>query len=120
MSDCLGKLYNKDAVLRFLLPAEDGASKADGEEVLAGRVRSLRDVVEIKFEEDKEARKGEAHAGARWICPVTRKQLGPKVKSVYLSPCGHAFSESAIREVAESMCLQVRHQLCFIYQGQFG
>lgn len=108
VSDWLGKLYNKDSVLRFLLPAEDGASKADNEEVLGGRVRSLKDVVEVKFEIDAEAKDAGAHRREKWVCPVTRKELGPKVKSVYLSPCGHAFSESAVREVSERTCLQVR------------
>lgn len=112
MSDSLGKLYNKDAILRFLLPAEDGASKADNEEFLGGRVRSLKDVVEIKFEveheEGSESKKGDGRRGQSWVCPVTRKVLGPNVKSVYIVPCGHAFSESAIKEVSEETCLQVR------------
>ncbi len=148
MSDWLGKLYNKDAVLRFLLPAAAAASaaatdsraatttsgssgsssKADNEAFLAGRIRSLKDIVEVKFEVEQDAdntgstdhragataavaaTKGSAGARRRkerWVCPVTRKELGPSVRSVYLSPCGHAFSEIAIREVAEGSCLQV-------------
>ncbi|EEP76777.1 predicted protein [Uncinocarpus reesii 1704] len=38
--------------------------------------------------------------------PVTNKELGPSVKSVYLVPCGHAFSEEAIREMKSDKCLQ--------------
>ncbi|KAI9823062.1 MAG: hypothetical protein M1832_002716 [Thelocarpon impressellum] len=109
VSDCAGRLYNKDAVLEFLLPAADGSSgKADGEEVLGGRVKGLKDVVEVRFEVDGD---GEGTSGAagkeeRWVCPVTAKQLGPSVKSVYLVPCGHAFSESAVKEVSGEECLQ--------------
>ena len=114
VSDLSGKLYNKDAILEFLLPAGDGTpglSKSDNEEVLEGRVRSLRDVVEVKFqleEEDGVDKSGKASPeGPKWVCPITNKTLGPGVKAVYLVPCGHAFLESAIREVSGENCLQV-------------
>ncbi|KAI9830579.1 MAG: hypothetical protein M1826_004605 [Phylliscum demangeonii] len=144
VSDQAGKLYNKDAVLQFLLPPAaassphegGGPSRADAERFLAGRVRSWKDVVEVKFEEeeavaadadeDEDRRRrppqqqqqqqpqqqrshggGRARTPPRWVCPVTKKVLGPKVKSVYLVPCGHAFSESAIREIAADHCLQL-------------
>ena len=114
VSDLSGKLYNKDAILEFLLPVGDGTpgmSKSDNEEVLEGRVRSLRDVVEVRFETEGET---EAIANGKvspeelkWVCPITNKALGPGVKAVYLVPCGHAFSKSAVREVSGESCLQV-------------
>ena len=114
VSDSSGKLYNKDAILEFLLPPGDGTpgmSKSDNEEVLEGRVRSLRDVVEVRLqtEEESEANpSGKASPrGLKWVCPITNKALGPGVKAVYLVPCGHAFSESAIKEMAGENCLQV-------------
>lgn len=120
VSDCVGNLYNKDAVLKFLLPGEETegiSSKADCEEILCGRVKGLRDVVELKFEVDTEhsdhvADKFEKREG--WVCPITAKQLGPNVKSVYLVPCGHVFSEEAVRQLKEDKCLQVRLPLIFI------
>lgn len=114
VSDCSGQLYNKDTILEYLLPADDGASglsKADYERVLEGRVRSLRDVVEVKFKvtmDTKEKKIG--HGSSRheqWICPVAEKALGPAVKAVYLVPCGHAFSEAGLKEVLSQTCLQV-------------
>jgi hypothetical protein len=115
VSDGAGNLYNKDAVLQFLLmgdEAEGISSKADCEEVLKGRVRGLRDVIEVKFELDKEGGKPRNEMDGRkkehWICPVTHKTFGPNVKAVYLVPCGHAFSEEAIREMKGEKCLQVR------------
>ncbi|KAF7118087.1 hypothetical protein CNMCM5793_007473 [Aspergillus hiratsukae] len=112
VSDCVGNLYNKDAILEFLLPGDDAqgiGSKADCEEILCGRVKGLRDVVELKFEVDTERGEHPSSKHARreaWICPVTAKQLGPGVKSVYLVPCGHVFSEEAIRQLKEDKCLQ--------------
>lgn len=83
------------------------SSKADCEGVLCGRVKSLRDVVEVKFEVDENAADAEGNKKRRFICPVTSKELGPSVKSVYLVPCGHAFSEEAVRETRSDKCLQV-------------
>lgn len=103
VSDSVGNLYNKDAVLKFLLPGDEVegiSSKADCEEFLQGRIKSLRDVVELKFE-------NEDSPGEHWVCPVTNKRLGPNVKSVYIVPCGHAFSDEAIREMKTDQCLQV-------------
>ncbi|RDH28459.1 Rtf2 RING-finger-domain-containing protein [Aspergillus welwitschiae] len=113
VSDSVGNLYNKDAILRFLLPGDEAdgiSSKADCEEILCGRVKGLRDVVELKFEVDTEREahpaNGKQDKREGWICPVTAKQLGPNVKSVYLVPCGHVFSEEAIRQLKGDKCLQ--------------
>ncbi|KAL4788244.1 Rtf2 RING-finger-domain-containing protein [Aspergillus varians] len=111
VSDCAGNLYNKDAILKFLLPGDEIegiSSKADCEEILAGRVKGLRDVVEVKFEIDTDAAGENTKLEKRegWICPVTAKPLGPSVKSVYLVPCGHAFSEEATRQLKGDKCLQ--------------
>lgn len=103
VSDCSGLLYNKDAVLQYLLPAEASTlNREDCDKILLGRIKSLKDVVEVTFETDR-------HQPAdreRWICPVTSKELGPAVKAVYLVPCGHAFSQEAIKEMKAEQCLQ--------------
>lgn len=100
VSDCNGKLYNKDAIIEYLLPAdgEDAVrEKAEKEKVLLGAVKSLKDVVEVKFQVDE---------GGKWICPITNKTLGPGVKAVYIVPCGHAFADSVVKEIEERKCLQ--------------
>ncbi|KAJ5554242.1 hypothetical protein N7513_004201 [Penicillium frequentans] len=116
VSDSVGNLYNKDAVLQFLIgdDAEGISSKSDCEEILCGRVKGLRDVVELHFEVDTErtehpSDKINAHRHQRregWICPITAKPLGAGVKSVYLVPCGHVFTEEAIRQLKGDKCLQ--------------
>jgi hypothetical protein len=131
VSDSAGNLYNKDAILKFLIPSEEVegiSSKADCEEILQGRVKGLRDVVELKLEVDTEHtatgtagnnnnnnninnnNNGNGKMSERWICPITTKQLGPSVKSVYLVPCGHVFSEEAIREMKGDKCLQCNEE----------
>lgn len=98
VSDALGKLYNKDSVLEFLLAEEGSAEKVEGEKVLGGRVGGLRDVVEVKFKVEGEG---------KWVCPVTQVEMGPGAKGVYVVPCGHAFAGSVVREVGGTSCVEV-------------
>lgn len=103
VSDCAGTLYNKDAILEQLLPKDDGVAASivkEKEDVLQGRVKSLRDIVEVKFTTVKEGK------DEKKTCPITSKELGPTARAVYLVPCGHAFSEVAIREVAGDTCVE--------------
>ena len=103
VSDCAGTLYNKDAILEQLLPTDADVPASiikEKEDILQGRVRSLRDVVEVKFTVSREGKE------EKRVCPITSKELGPTTKSVYLVPCGHAFSEVAIREVAGETCVE--------------
>jgi hypothetical protein len=103
VSDCAGTLYNKDAILEQLLPKDDDVPASiikEKEDILQGRVKGLRDVVEVKFTVVKDGK------DEKRICPIISKELGPSTKAVYLVPCGHAFSEVAIREVAGEACVE--------------
>lgn len=79
--------------------------------MLRGAVKSLKDVVEVRFEVDAEATEEGRKKGAGrevWVCPVTREVMGPGVKAVYLVPCGHAFAGSVVKEAGvDRTCLQV-------------
>lgn len=98
VSDSNGKLYNKDSILEFLISGSvnNGVSAEEAEKVTLGAIKSLKDVVEVKFEIETEAKDGSAEV---WKCPITAAKLGPGSKAVYLVPCGHAFSGIAIKEV---------------------
>jgi hypothetical protein len=104
VSDCSGDLYNKDAILQYLLPAEASSiDKDEYEKFIQGRIKGLKDVVEVQFEKEQ----GENGRPDRWVCPVMSKELGPNVKAVYLVPCGHAFSQEAIKEMkSDGKCIQ--------------
>ncbi|KAL8731148.1 MAG: hypothetical protein Q9181_004395 [Wetmoreana brouardii] len=111
VSDSTGNLYNKDAVLEKLLDSSKNIGQEDnvaGDERTAGTIKSLRDVVEVRFKLDEENDNGEVSklGGLRLVCLVTGKRLGPGVKAVYIVPCGHAFSENAVREMAGEQCLE--------------
>ena len=107
VSDALGSLYNKDAVLKHLIAegqkhAETSLSELESKkETSKDRLRSLRDVVEVKFHTAPED-----STGIKFICPITNKILGPGTKAVYLVPCGHAFAESLMATIHEEKCLE--------------
>ncbi|KAL9639845.1 MAG: hypothetical protein Q9164_000665 [Protoblastenia rupestris] len=106
VSDGLGTLYNKSAVLGHLLSIPENGTDKDilvkKGEASKDRLQSLKDVVEVKFHTEN----GATSTTAKWICPVTNKILGPGTKAIYFVPCGHAFAESVATEVQGENCLQ--------------
>lgn len=112
VSDYQGRLFNKDSIIEFLLPSEevDASRKVELAELLQGAITSLKDVVEVKLELEEalaaKSTRGANGRSERWVCPVTRQELGPGSKAVYIVPCGHAFSGSAVKEVSGEQCLQ--------------
>jgi len=103
VSDCNGKLYNKQSILEYLLPGSD--EKAEQDKVLAGAVKSLKDVVEVYFHSDDVEKNSNGAVKTRWICPITNKPLGPGSRAVYLVPCGHAFTAEGVKEVKDGHCV---------------
>jgi len=103
VSDSNGKLYNKETIIEYLIPSDDLSEKAEADKILQGSVKSLKDIVEVRFEVDTSA---PTKSGRQvWKCPITSDILGPGSKAAYLVPCGHAFSGSAIKEVSGEKCL---------------
>lgn len=103
VADYTGDLYNKDAIIQFLLPDDVSTlDKAEAESFIQGRIKALKDVVEVQFEVEHDERMNTD----KWVCPVTRKELGPNVKAVFIVPCGHAFSSEAIKEMKSNECVQ--------------
>ncbi|CAN6642987.1 hypothetical protein TRVA0_019S01970 [Trichomonascus vanleenenianus] len=94
VSDYRGKLYNKEAILEWLLSPQDFTPL---QKDLISHVKSIRDVVPLEFSEEN----------GQWVCPVTKKSIKEEcstVKFVYLVPCGHVFAESAIKNIPGNTC----------------
>ncbi|KAL8951627.1 MAG: hypothetical protein Q9222_002427 [Ikaeria aurantiellina] len=109
VSDSTGNLYNKDAVLENLLSTNEQSKNENiaGNDQTAGTIKSLRDIVEVRFKVDEDDEDALSSKNTlRLVCPITGKRLGPGVKAVYLVPCGHAFAEIAIREMPGEHCLE--------------
>ncbi|KAF5676155.1 Replication termination factor 2 [Fusarium heterosporum] len=90
VSDWRGRLYNYEAMLNGLMPSDD---PADITPASLG-IKSLRDVTKLKVSKN----------GDKLVCPISMKELGPAVKTVYLVPCGHVFADVAMKEIQEKAC----------------
>uniref|UniRef100_A0A8C4WDZ1 Replication termination factor 2 n=1 Tax=Gopherus evgoodei TaxID=1825980 RepID=A0A8C4WDZ1_9SAUR len=97
----LGRLYNKDAVIEFLLDKSSDKSLVQA----ASYIRSIKNVTELNLADnpawkgDKGNTKGDKYDDiqcARFICPV--------VGFVFLRNCGCVFSERALKEIKTEVC----------------
>lgn len=103
VGDALGNLYNKEAVINWLL---DRTQFSKGQKDLAKHITSLKDVVEIH---PKYVISGKRPT---WICPLSQKDVRKEslsTKFVYIVPCGHVFSKNAITELDETVCSECEH-----------
>ncbi|KAG0231993.1 Rtf2 RING-finger-domain-containing protein [Mortierella sp. GBAus27b] len=106
----LGKLYNRDAVLEFLL---DRTAHGDGD-VICKHIRTLKDVVTLQLEPNPTFSESQTSSltnhdqepVARYICPVTLKEMNGKHRFVYLDTCGCVMSEQAMKEVPSKTCIK--------------
>lgn len=120
VADALGKIYNKDALIEFLLapastpdtPVSSRPFGADGL-LAAGHLRSLKDVQDLKLTPASSTGQlsvasainagngGQIEYGkARWECPITMRGMNGSVKFVYVKGCGCVASEVGLRELA--------------------
>ncbi|KAH8918581.1 DUF602-domain-containing protein [Atractiella rhizophila] len=116
----LGKLYNKDAVISFLLHRSSASSTAatssfgaDGA-LVASHLTSLKDVTTLNLTPNpafspKEGKNGNATFGtvadgkAQWVCPISMKEMnGLSGKFGYFEECGCVLSEQGLKEVRAS------------------
>ncbi|NP_956036.1 replication termination factor 2 [Danio rerio] len=105
----LGRLYNKDAIIEYLL---DKSAERPNTEVVA-HIRSLKDVKELNltdnpaWEGERRNIKGDCYEDmhlAMFICPVVGLEMSGKHKFFFLQTCGCVFSERALREVKTVIC----------------
>ncbi|KAI4890379.1 hypothetical protein NFI96_029125, partial [Prochilodus magdalenae] len=105
----LGRLYNKDAVIEYLL--DKSAERPNVE--IAAHIRGIKDVKELNltdnpaWEGERRNAKGDCYEDmhcAMFICPVVGLEMNGKHKFCYLQTCGCVFSERALREVKTEIC----------------
>ncbi|KAI0078545.1 DUF602-domain-containing protein [Panus rudis PR-1116 ss-1] len=97
VSCALGKLYNKDALLEYLL---DRSAYGDGDQI-CGHIRSLKDVKTLKLTPNSS--KPDPAAGiAPFVCPLNFKEMNGSQPFVYLWTCGCVFSQAGFKAVSKS------------------
>ncbi|XP_013888633.1 replication termination factor 2 [Austrofundulus limnaeus] len=105
----LGRLYNKDAVIEYLL--DKTAERPNSEAVT--HIRGIKDIKELnltdnpEWEGERRNAKGDKyediHCGM-FICPVVGLEMNGKHRFCYLQTCGCVFSERALKEVKTEIC----------------
>ena len=117
VSCALGKLYNKDSIIEFLL---DRSTYGDGENICS-HVRSLKviqpNLIELKtysVQQDVKTLKmtlnsiplpngsSELTEQAQFVCPLSMKEMNGSQPFVYISTCGCVFSQAGLRTVTSS------------------
>ena len=98
----LGNLYNKEAIIRYLLDKET-------KNETVSHIRGLKDVKELNLTEkpgfvEKAVESGLYIQESQYICPVTALEMNGKYKFCYLQACGCVLSERALKEVKSETC----------------
>ncbi|KAF4623681.1 hypothetical protein D9613_001398 [Agrocybe pediades] len=98
----LGKLYNKDAIIEYLL---DKSAYGDGERI-CGHIRGLKDVKQLNLTPNPAPVASDASPDsldrAQFICPLTMKEMNGVQPFVYISTCGCVFSQAGLKTVSAS------------------
>lgn len=100
VSCALGKLYNKDALIEFLL---DRTAYGDGDEI-CGHIKSLKDVKQLKLTPNPASATSQSDTDKQksaFICPLTLKEMTGSIPFSYLVPCGCVFSTAGLKAVAK-------------------
>ncbi|XP_018559373.1 replication termination factor 2 [Lates calcarifer] len=105
----LGRLYNKDAIIEYLL--DKSADRPNAEAVT--HIRGIKDIKELnltdnpEWEGERRNAKGDRyediHCGM-FICPVVGLEMNGKHRFCYLQTCGCVFSDRALKEVKTEIC----------------
>ncbi|KAM4741057.1 replication termination factor 2 [Anableps anableps] len=105
----LGRLYNKDAIIEYLL--DKSAERPNAEAVT--HIRGMKDIKELnltdnpEWEGERRNAKGDRyediHCGM-FICPVVGLEMNGKHRFCYLQTCGCVFSDRALKEVKTEIC----------------
>ncbi|KAI8321767.1 DUF602-domain-containing protein, partial [Martensiomyces pterosporus] len=110
VADGLGRLYTREAVLEYLL---DRSAFGDGDKI-CGHIKSLRDIKTLNLKENPAYKKGERGGSerkqailsfdeqrtARFVCPVTMKEMNGNLPFEFIWTCGCVFSAQARKEMA--------------------
>lgn len=90
-SDALGRLYNKESIIQFVL---DSTAFGDAVKEMS-HVTSMKDVVELKV----------GTSDGKFECEVTGRDMNGMTKFIYLSKCGHTFAAEALKNIETTECL---------------
>ena len=108
----MGKLYNKESIISFLL-APPGASPFGHEgHLIASHIRNLKDLTTLALtpnpsltaaasaaDAHNQLGSTESHPAALFVCPLSLREMNGSVRFVYRRPGGTVMSESSLKEM---------------------
>jgi len=100
----LGKLYNKDSIIEFLL---DKSAYGDGE-IICGHIRSLKDVKQLTLspnttpKAESKQLTDDSMDRPQFICPFTMKEMNGSQPFIYIRTCGCVFSLAGFKTMAQT------------------
>ncbi|KAJ1945645.1 Replication termination factor 2 [Linderina macrospora] len=101
VGDSLGRLYNKDAIITYLL---DKTSFGDGQSICAD-IKSLKDVVTLTVKPNPTSKHKtsilsfDAQQPAPFVCPVSLKEMNGHTQFEFVWTCGCVFAALARKEM---------------------
>jgi len=99
VSCALGKLYNKDSIIEYLL---DRSAYGDGEKI-CGHIRSLKDVKTLTLTPNPAPHSTSSSSSTdrpQFVCSLTLKEMNGVQPFVYISTCGCVFTQAGLRTVS--------------------
>lgn len=99
----LGRLYNKDAIIEYLLDQKSSADATTSNSVVS-HIKSLRNVRELTLK-DRTGSSNEAttssddHLRAQFVCPTTGLEMNGRYKFYLIFTCGCVISERAFKQI---------------------
>ncbi|PVZ97072.1 hypothetical protein BB558_000799 [Smittium angustum] len=115
VADELGKLYNKEAIIEYLLDPKEAYGDADK---ICNHVKSLKDVKVLKLLENPERNhvrsKTDDPAYTKhsplFICPILQKEMNGRNGFVFIWDCGCVVSKEAVKMMGGDTCLNCGKQ----------
>ncbi|KAJ1935275.1 Replication termination factor 2 [Linderina pennispora] len=104
VGDALGRLYNKDAVLNYLL---DKSSFGDTQSICA-HIKSLKDVATLTLKPNSTSKQAtktsilsfDTQQPAPFVCPISMKEMNGHTQFEFIWTCGCVFAAMARKEMA--------------------
>lgn len=97
----LGRLYNKEAILKHLI---DNSHYGDGAAVCE-HIKRLKDVTKLNLATNVDFKENDP-GSAPFLCPVTRREMNGFFQFVFLKGCGCVLSQQALNEIRSDTCLK--------------
>jgi len=112
MADDYGNLYNKESVIEFLLGQGPFMSAKHQYLESFGHLKSIKNVFEVHFIKTENSENpifsndGKMEKRGEFICPITGLETNGFHSFSTLRICGHCFSQKALSEIKERICMQ--------------